>query len=179
MATLRLSAKAAPPAPPAPDPPPASTVAVRPERTPEEKAERARAQAERERREQMEAKQRHVRRFRTDLAGLRQRWPDLFTTPLPLAVGVKSQIRAAMPELPSARLGDALHYWTHSNAYLMAVAARVERRNLDGTPAGVPDEEQRALAVEDLRKRRKWPAEEESKAMEVTEGDRQPEGNPA
>ena len=46
-----------------------------------------------------------------------------------------------MPELPSARLGDALHFWTHTTAYLQAVAMGVERRNLDGTSAGVPTED--------------------------------------
>ncbi len=74
---------------------------------------------------------------------------------MPLATGVHELIRAEMPEMTTLRLKEMLGAWMFSVASLRAVAAGVGRINLDGTPAGVPDAEQRALAVEDLGKRGK------------------------
>ncbi len=153
MSTLRLPTKKAPPAPAAPAPQPSPAKAKAPERTPEEKAERARAQAEFERKQHLEAVRRRDRRVRDGRAELRRRWPAAFTTPVPLAIGMDKVIRAEMPEMTTSRLKEVLGPWTHSTVYLRAVAAGVERINLDGTPAGVPDEEQREAAVEELRKR--------------------------
>ena len=164
MTTLRLPAKKAPPAPPAPEPALAPTA---PKRTPEETAERVRAAAERDRQAHLEAVQRRQRRTRETRAELRRRWPAAFTTPVPLAIGVHKLIRAEMPEMTALRLKEVLGTWMFSVAYLRAVAAGVERINLDGTPAGVPDEEQRVLAIEDLRKRGKWPAAEAQGAAEA------------
>ena len=145
MSTLRLSAKKAPPAP---------AKAKAPERTPEEKAERVRAAAQRDAQAHLEAVQRRQRRVREARAELRRRWPEAFTTPVPLAIGVDKLIRAEMPEMTAMRLKEVLGPWIYSVAHLRAVAAGVEHINLDGSPAGVPDEEQRAQAVEELRKRR-------------------------
>ncbi len=155
MSTLRLPAKKAPPAPPgpAPQPPPAPPKAKAPERTPEEKAERARVRAEFEHKEHLEAVRRRDRRVREARAEFRRRWPAAFTTPVPLAIGMDKVIRAEMPEMTTSRLKEALGPWTHSAVYLRAIVAGVERINLDGSPAGVPDEEQRAQAAEELRKR--------------------------
>ena len=52
---------------------------------------------------------------------------------LPLAVGIEREIREGLREerVPSARLGRALHYWTHGPRYLAAVAAGQRRRHLD------------------------------------------------
>ena len=159
MSTLRLPAKKAPPAPPAPAPAKPPAVVAPPERTPEEKAERARDQAERERQEQIEARRRQGRYLREGMAELRQRWPHLFTDPVPLAVGVGPQIRAALPEMPYAQFRLVLRHWTQGTAYLLAVATGMERRNLDGSPAGVPAEDQQEFAQDTLRKRGKWPVE--------------------
>ena len=155
MSTLRLPAKKVSPVPPAPAPQPAPTPAKAkaPERTPEEKAERARAQAEFERKEHLEAVQRRQRRVREARAEFRLRWPAAFTTPVPLVIGVDKLIRAEMPQMTTSRLKEVLGPWMHSIVYMRAIAAGVERINLDGTPAGVPDEEQRGRATEELRER--------------------------
>ncbi len=89
-----------------------------------------------------------------------QALPAAFTTPVPLAIGVGTLIRAEMPEMTALRLKEVLGAWMYSVAYLQAIAAGVERINLDGAPAGMPDEEQRARAAEELRTRGKWPAAE-------------------
>ncbi len=171
MSTLRLPAKKAPPAAPeAPEPPSAPALAAAaapPERTPEEKAERAHAQAERERREQIEARRRQGRFLREGMAALREHWPELFTTPVPLAVGVGPQIREALPGMPYAQFRMVLRQWTQGTAYLLAVATGVERRNLDGSPAGRPMEDQQAFAQEALRKRGKWPVVEAQATAEA------------
>ncbi len=167
------------PPPPAPELASTPAAAALPKRTPEETAERVRAQAELERRQGIEAKQRRDMYVRRGVAGLRRRWPDLFTTPVPLAVGVKPQIRAAMPGMPAAQLKDVLHYWTHTTAYLLAVATGVERRNLDGSPAGVPAEDQQEFAREALRRRGKWPMEGVQEAAEAPAASGQPGGDPA
>lgn len=70
-----------------------------------------------------------------------------------LAIGADKLIRTEMPEMITMRLKEVLSPWTHSMPYLRAVAAGVERRHLDGSPAGVPDEGQREHAAEALRKR--------------------------
>ncbi len=168
-ATLRLRTRKAPPAPAEPAQVPAPAAAAPPKRTPEEVAERIRAAAERDRQAHLEAAQRRQERGRKARAEFRRRWPAAFTTPVPLATGVHELIRAEMPEMTTLRLKEVLGAWMFSVASLRAVAAGVGRINLDGTPAGVPDAEQRALAVEDLGKRGKWPAE----------GNGQPEGDPA
>ncbi len=164
MSTLRLPTRAAPPAPPDPAPvpvsPPALVANAPPERTPEERAERARLQAERERGEQIEARRRQGRYLREGLAELRQHWPDLFTAPVPLAVGVGPQIRAVLPEMPYAQFRLVLRHWRQGTPYLQAVATGVERRNLDRSPAGAPAEDQQEFAREALRQRGKWPVEE-------------------
>ncbi len=97
---------------------------------------------------------------------------------MPLAIGADKLIRAEMPELTAMHFREVLGAWLYSVAYLRAVAAGVERINLDGTPAGVPDEEQRARAVEDLRKRGGRPTKEESPA-EAPAAEGQPGGDPA
>ncbi len=160
MSTLRLPSRTAPPAHPEPEPVPAPAAAAPPKRTPEETAERVRATPERDRQAHLEAVQRRQERGRKVRAEFRRRWPAAFTRPVPLAIGADKLIRAEMPELTAMHFREVLGAWLYSVAYLRAVAAGVERRNLDGTPAGVPDEEQRARAVEELKARGKWPAAE-------------------
>ncbi len=100
------------------------------------------------------------------MATLREHWPDLFTTLVPLAVGVGAQIREALPEMPYPQFRLVLRHWTQSPAYLLAVAAGVERRNLDGSPAGVPAEDQQDFAQEALCRRGKWLVEGMQEAAE-------------
>ncbi len=60
----------------------------------------------------------------------------------------------------------------------MAVATGVERRNLDGSPAGVPAENQQVFAQEALRRRAKWPVDAAGGSAEVTSASEQPEDDP-
>lgn len=178
MSTLCLPTKKVMPAPSAPTPPPALAVAAAPERTPKEKAEWARLQPEHDGKAHQESKYRRDKRTSLGLATLRRRWPELFTTPVPLAVGVRPQIRVAMPEMPSAQLSDVMQFWTRGSSYLQAIAAGVERRNLDGSPAGEPDERQREFAQDMLRRRGKWPAEGAQNTVDAPEPAEHPESDP-
>lgn len=83
---------------------------------------------------------RNQRRAENDaiIQQLREMFPAGFTEPpVPLAVGLRQQLRAAIPPLATERkLRRAITWWCHSPAYLEAVAAGQERRNIDGTPSG-------------------------------------------
>ena len=69
---------------------------------------------------------------------LRERYPELFTTPRPLAVGIYHQIRAAIgrEELRSRDLNLFLAGWTKWPAYRAALVRGDRRVNLDGSDAG-------------------------------------------
>ena len=107
-----------------------------------------------EREQQRASVIRRHQQTRDILAMLRARWPALFTTPVPLAVGVMRAIRAELGEgsVTAVGLSRALHYWTDAPGYLAAIAAGEMRRNLDGTEAGLPDEAQRRFAGETLER---------------------------
>lgn len=115
---------------------------------------RKQAQLQFEREQQQASVIRRHQQTRDILAMLRARWPALFTTPVPLAVGVMRAIRAELGEgsVPVAGLSRALHYWTNAPSYLAAIAAGEVRRNLDGTEAGLPEEAQRRFASETLER---------------------------
>ena len=76
--------------------------------------------------------------FRRTRKLLRERYPELFTTPRPLAVGIYHQIRAAIgrDELRSRDLNLFLAGWTKWPAYRAALARGDRRVNLDGSDAG-------------------------------------------
>ena len=122
---------------------------------PAEIAARKAANVQREREAHEAAVIRRREQTREILALLRARWPELFSAPVPLAVGIEREIREGLGEarVPSARLGRALHYWTNGPRYLAAVAAGQRRRHLDGTDAGEPDEAHREYARETLAQR--------------------------
>ena len=122
---------------------------------PAEVAARKAANVQREREAHEAAVVRRREQTREILALLRARWPAVFSAPVPLAVGIEREIREGLGEerVPSARLGRALHYWTHGPRYLAAVAAGQRRRHLDGTDAGEPDEAQRDHARETFAQR--------------------------
>ena len=89
------------------------------------------------------------------LADWRARWPAVFTTPVPLTVGIarriKDQLGAERP--PRREISAAIHQWTNRTSYLRAIARGDARRNLDGSEAGVPDEETRERARQVLADR--------------------------
>ena len=122
---------------------------------PAEIAARKAANVQREREAHEAALVRRREQTREVLALLRARWPEVFSAPVPLAVGVKHEIREGLDEagVPVAHLERALHHWTHRPVYLAAVAAGQRRRHLDGTDAGEPDEAQREHARETLAQR--------------------------
>jgi sRNA-binding protein len=80
---------------------------------------------------------------------LRERWPVVFCVPRPpLAIGVRERIlEVAGDAVDSAQLGRFLSWWTQRSDYLDAIAHGEPRRNLDGSPAGEPDEAQRRQAA--------------------------------
>jgi hypothetical protein len=90
-------------------------------------------------------------------AMLRERWPVVFCVPrVPLAIGVRERILEAAGDAPCSGQGQAidpmalgrfLHWWCNRPDYLDAVAYGELRRNLDGSPAGEPDEPQRREAA--------------------------------
>jgi sRNA-binding protein len=99
------------------------------------------------------------------LADWRKRWPAAFTKPVPLAAGFSGRIKAALraegTDLPQKSIGVTIHQWTHQGAYLYAVMRGEMRRDLDGSEAGVPDEEARQQAKQVLAERAARRAERE------------------
>ncbi|NPD69007.1 ProQ/FinO family protein (plasmid) [Lichenicola cladoniae] len=82
---------------------------------------------------------------------LLRHWPAVFTDPVPLAIGVTVQIRAGMGKgVTTTAIRRAVHRWVTSVGYLSALAGGEERRNLDGSPAGVPSQEHRQRARQQL-----------------------------
>ena len=149
--TLRLPPR--PPKTPAPAAP-ETTAALPDSPARPDPAARKQAQMQFEREQQRASVIRRHQQTRDILAMLRARWPALFTTPMPLAVGVMRAIRAELGEgsVPAVGLNRALHYWTNAPGYLAAVAAGEMRHNLDGMEAGLPDEAQRRFAGETLER---------------------------
>ena len=84
--------------------------------------------------------------FRRTHKLLRERYPELFTTPRSLAVGIYHQIRAAIgrEELRSRDLNLFLAGWTKWPAYRAALVRGDRRVNLDGSDAGPALAEPRA-----------------------------------
>ena len=71
---------------------------------------------------------------------------------MPLAVGIGRELCHLMsPEFKPAEIRVFLHAWTSGPRYLKAVVRGEMRRNLDGSPAGVPEAEHRAAARQQLR----------------------------
>ena len=105
---------------------------------------------------------------------LRERWPVAFCVPRPpLAIGIHKQVLEletrgklsqavtvlgsrgpaadayflASDTIDPVVLGRFMHWWVRRTDYLDAVAHGEPRRNLDGSPAGEPDEPQRREAA--------------------------------
>jgi sRNA-binding protein len=104
------------------------------------------------------------------LADWRERWPAVFTRPVPLAVGISRHIKAALRAegiaLDRKSMGVTLYRWTMHGTYLRAVVRGEMRRNLDGSEAGVPDDAARQHAQQVLDDRAARYAESERQKQE-------------
>jgi len=125
----------------------------------EEAWHRAREAAHRDREQSREAQE--LRRARSDalLLELRTRWPALFTTPVPLAIGIDGEIRDALRQEAAAAgtvapawsvIKGAIAWWTRQNGYREALATASHRIGLDGQPAGEITDRDREHARERL-----------------------------
>lgn len=83
---------------------------------------------------------------------LRERFPKVFDDPaVPLAVGVREQLRARTSNVISKRrLDRVFSFWTQQPVYLEALASGQPRRNLDGTISDVPTSQAVAVARQQL-----------------------------
>ena len=91
-------------------------------------------------------KQRARARALEALKVMNARWPEVFPAEVnkvvPLAIGIHFDLNPALAdEFSPKEVSHALGLWVSTTAYLTAIAARRERRQLDGTPAGKPTEE--------------------------------------
>ena len=112
-------------------------------------------------------------RVAATLADWRNRWPAVFTKPVPLAVGLARQIKRALPpDFPRKEVGIAVHHWTQGGGYLRAVARGDTRRNLDGSEAGAPNEEAREQARQTLAERERRALERRTTTPQKAEGNR-------
>lgn len=80
-------------------------------------------------------------------------WPTIFNRdePKPLAVGIHTQLIAALPAAPKTAIRAFLRFWTDRRAYHIAVASGGLRVNLDGSPAGKPDRKSQINAAKRMR----------------------------
>jgi sRNA-binding protein len=79
-------------------------------------------------------------------------FPEAFRLPaVPLAIGIHHQILdVAGDDINPRELSTFMRYWCGRWSYLMAVSRGEQRRNLDGSIAGVPTIEQRNDAARKL-----------------------------
>ena len=72
------------------------------------------------------------------MMGLRRRYPDVFNldNPLPLAIGIEKEIKAACPELIVKSLKMAIAIWSKREKYLLAIIKGTHRHHLDGSVSG-------------------------------------------
>lgn len=97
---------------------------------------------------------------------LKQLFPALFTgavKPLKLRIQVDIQERAP-GQFTKQTLSAFFRRHTGSTSYLMAVAKSAHRYDLDGQPSGELSEEHRAIATQELARRRS--AQDERRALE-------------
>lgn len=76
---------------------------------------------------------------------------------LPLAIGIRSEIREKLPTLSVAKLKAALKDYTSGPTYLRNVTAGADRIGLDGEPSGTVTEEQAEHAAQRLAKLNRRP----------------------
>jgi hypothetical protein len=87
------------------------------------------------------------------LAVLCERWPAAFCTPrVPLAIGIHQELLAVLgEEISTKTVSWAMRHWTHRPDYLDALVRGEVRRNLDGSPATAPSEQDRQNAAQWLQ----------------------------
>jgi hypothetical protein len=90
---------------------------------------------------------------RSDLVSqseLAAHFPAVFSRPdVPLATGIHREIMARLA--CNRKHLKILHHWTHSAAYLEAIANGIARRNLDGSIDSEPTAAERASAMEKIQ----------------------------
>jgi hypothetical protein len=125
---------------------------LKPQITPEQKAARDAA----ERRAAMQARKKAAKALRDMLVTTYPAtFPPAPAAPVPLACGIREPLIAAVRGQASrATVKTFLGLWTNRLDYLEAIVAGAVRRNLDGTEAGEPTDEQKRMAAERLEKRR-------------------------
>jgi sRNA-binding protein len=105
------------------------------------------------------------------LADWCQRWPAVFTKPVPLATGISKRIKAILQAegkaLDRKTVGVVIYRWTMQGSYLHAMARGETRRDLDGSEAGIVDDEARQRAQKMLDERAARRAERAAKAGEA------------
>jgi ProP effector len=84
---------------------------------------------------------------------------DVFRSFVPLAIGIDKQYLALHPDADRKALRHALRSHTLSTRYLKEMQTATQRRNLDGSEAGVVTDEARTHAAEQLRERFKKQAD--------------------
>jgi len=77
----------------------------------------------------------------------------IFSKPVPLAIGIDRCIEQFSTQFSRRDIGNALGHWTKRSSYLRAVARGEQRRNLDGSEAGVPTKEAQEAAQRLLEER--------------------------
>jgi len=92
-------------------------------------------------------------RLKTISRRLFEAFPRVFKyPPVPLAIAIGPKLCELMgPEFKPAEVRAFLHAWTSGPRYLKAVLRGEMRRNLDGSPAGVPEPKHRTAAKERLK----------------------------
>lgn len=84
---------------------------------------------------------------------LRRLVPELFAgrRPPPLAIGIREEILAVLPDSDPKLLKDVLRVHTHSAGYLSHLAAGEPRPHLDGSEAGPPAPNEMSSAASELK----------------------------
>jgi sRNA-binding protein len=80
-------------------------------------------------------------------------FPSVFKyPPVPLAIAIGPKLcQLLRSEFKPAEVRAFLHAWTSGPRYLKAVLRGEMRRNLDGSPAGLPEPKHRVAATERLK----------------------------
>jgi ProP effector len=91
------------------------------------------------------------------LAAMRVIWPNTIGACLPLKIGVHEDIAAEFPEVSKKLLRSAMFAHTHLPKYKKALTrAGAKRHNLSGEPVGDVSEQDRAFALRDMKRIRKF-----------------------
>lgn len=102
---------------------------------------------------------------------LREHFPQTFTRPVPLKVGIREEleamIKAGTLELSRTGLGKFLQQWTRTEAYLVLLKEGAVRVDLQGEPSGTVT----AREVEGRRARLRRAKQMEAKARKRTGAD--------